>query len=43
MFPMPGWLRAAATGLVSVCGLKDWSIPFPAGNMVAIGAKPGGG
>ncbi len=42
MFPMPAWLRAAATGLISICGLKDRSIPFCAGNMVAVAAKPGG-
>jgi SAM-dependent methyltransferase len=41
MFPLPQWLRTVAAGLVSGCGLKDRSIPFYAGNMVAIGAKPG--
>jgi hypothetical protein len=42
MFPLPAWLRAAATGLTSICGLKDRSIPFPGGNMVTIAVKPGG-
>ena len=42
MFPMPGWLRTAAARLISMGGLKDRSMPFPAGNMVAVGAKPGG-
>ncbi len=40
MFPLPSWIRAAAGGLISICGLNNRSVSFPGGNMVAVGMKP---